>query len=107
MLAGLAASFLLVPLAAAQFRDVVMSIPAGGAVLAGTLTLPEGRPKAAIVRVRGNGPHTRDRMISGAHSMGLPAEARAAKGIATVQVDNSGVGQSTGERIQHFKQRNE
>lgn len=59
------------------------------------------------MHVQGNGPHTRDQRISGAHSMGLPAEALAAKGIATVQVDNSGVGQSTGERIQHFKQRNE
>lgn len=103
--AAFAATLLFAQTAVAGHQDVEVSIPAGDAVLAGTLTLPDGKPKAAIVLVQGNGPHTRDQMISGARNMGLLAEALAEKGIATVRVDNSGVGQSTGERIQHFKQR--
>ena len=102
---ALATQFALVSLAEAQVRNIEVSIPADGAVLAGTLTLPQDVPRAAMVLVQGNGPHTRDQMISGARNMGLLAEALAEKGIATVRVDNSGVGQSTGERIQHFKQR--
>ena len=105
LFAGLAGSMFLASTAMADIRNVEVSIPAGDAILAGTITLPESTPKAAIVLVQGNGPHTRDQMISGARNMGLLAEALAERGIATVRVDNSGVGQSTGERIQHFKQR--
>ena len=102
---ALSTPYAMASLAKAQVRNIEVSIPAESAVLAGTLTLPHDAPHAAMVLVQGNGPHTRDQMISGARNMGLLAEALAEKGIATVRVDNSGVGQSTGERIQHFKQR--
>ncbi len=104
-LAAAALPLLLGQAALAQVRNVDVRVPAGDAVLAGTLTLPEGQLKAAMVLVQGNGPHTRDQMISGARNMGLLAEALAEKGMATIRVDNSGVGESTGERIQHFRQR--
>ncbi|WP_297801992.1 hypothetical protein [uncultured Brevundimonas sp.] len=69
LFAGLAGSMLLASTAMADIRNVEVSIPAGDAVLAGTLTLPESTPKAAIVLVQGNGPHTRDQMISGASNI--------------------------------------
>lgn len=93
-------------LAAADPRREEISVRSGDAVLAGTLTLPErGRPRAAVVMIQGAGPHTRDQTISGAPMFAQIADQLAEIGIASVRIDNAGTGASTGERVQHFKQR--
>lgn len=86
-------------------RDEAVTVEAGNAQLAGTLSLPPDRPRAAVVLVQGAGPHTRDQVISGAPMFKLLADGLAAQGIASVRVDNAGVGASTGERVLHFRQR--
>lgn len=78
---------------------------AGDALLAGMLTLPEDQPRAIVVLVQGAGPHSRDQVISGAPMFKHLADSLATHGIASVRIDNAGVGASTGERVQHFKQR--
>lgn len=86
-------------------RDEAVTVEAGNAQLAGTLSLPADRPRAAVVLVQGAGPHSRDQVISGAPMFKLLADGLAAQGIASVRVDNAGVGASTGERVLHFRQR--
>lgn len=86
-------------------HDEPVTVAVGDAQLAGTLVLPENRPRAAVVLVQGAGPHSRDQVISGAPMFKLLAEGLAARGIASVRIDNAGVGASTGARVQHFKQR--
>jgi len=86
-------------------RDEAVTVDAGSAQLAGTLSFPEDRPLAVVVLVQGAGPHARDQVISGAPMFKLLADGLAAQGIASVRVDNAGVGASTGERVQHFRQR--
>ncbi len=89
----------------AEPRRVEISVRTDSAVLAGTLTLPEQAPRAALVMIQGAGPHTRDQVISGAPMFAEIADALAEIGVATLRIDNAGVGASTGERAQHFKQR--
>jgi uncharacterized protein len=88
---------------AAQAREVDVVIPShGGRVLAGTLTLPAGRPAPfpAAVTITGSGAHARD----GNRTPDDPyrpfrqiASALAAKGLATLRLDDRGVGGSTGD----------
>ncbi len=85
--------------------DIAVQVPIDDAVLAGTLTLPEGSPRAAVVLIQGAGPHGRDQVISGAPMFKELADDLARRGIASVRVDNSGVGESTGTRVAHFQQR--
>ncbi|MCC5997266.1 MAG: alpha/beta hydrolase [Oceanicaulis sp.] len=83
-----------------------VAIPAGGdTVLAGTLTCPDTPVRAVMVMVTGSGPHTRDGVISGAPMFAELAEALAAGGIATLRVDEAGVGESTGPRTEGFFER--
>lgn len=89
-----------------QARHEAVSISTGDAVLSGTLTVPAGKPpRAAVVMVQGAGPHSRDQVISGTPMFKDLADGLAARGIASVRIDNAGVGQSTGARVRHFKQR--
>ena len=95
----------LLPVAAhAQTREAVR-VPSGDAVLAGELVLPDGPARAAVVLVQGAGPHGRDQTISGAPMFRELADGLAARGVASVRIDNAGVAESTGERVQHFRQR--
>lgn len=89
----------------ANARDEPVQIQVGGVTLAGTLTLPESAPRAAFVLIQGAGPHARDAVISGAPLFAELAEGLAAQGVASLRIDNSGVGESTGEIVQHFMQR--
>jgi len=73
--------------------------------LAGTLWMPDGTPRAAAVMISGTGHHTRDQVISGMPMFRAIAEALAQRGVATLRFDESGVGESTGPRTEHFKQR--
>lgn len=86
-------------------RSEAVRVVANDAVLAGTLVLPEARPRAAVVLVQGAGPHGRDQVISGAPMFAALAEALAARGIASIRIDNAGVGESTGARVAHFRER--
>jgi pimeloyl-ACP methyl ester carboxylesterase len=83
--------------------DIV--VEAGDVRLAGTLTLPEGEPRALAVMITGTGPHGRDGVISGAPMFAELADALAEGGVATLRVDEAGVGESTGEHTQSFRER--
>lgn len=97
-------SLVIPAVAAAQTREPVR-IPSGDAVLAGELVLPDGPVRAAVVLVQGAGPHGRDQTISGAPMFRELADGLAARGVASVRIDNAGVGDSTGARVEHFRQR--
>lgn len=73
--------------------------------LAGTLQLPQGEVRAAVVLVSGNGGHARDQVISGLPMFAELAADLAEHGIATLRFDSAGVGESTGPRTAHFEQR--
>lgn len=89
----------------AQIREETFEARSDEAVLAGTLVLPADRPRAAVVLIQGNGPHGRDQIISGTPMFRVLADELAQRGIASVRIDNSGVGASTGARIRHFRER--
>ncbi len=101
LLAGLS----LAPMASWAQSDVEVSIPSGDAVLAGTLTLPQSPARAAVVLIQGAGPHGRNQIISGTPMFKELADGLAAQGVASLRIDNAGIGASTGPRVQHFKQR--
>jgi pimeloyl-ACP methyl ester carboxylesterase len=89
--------------AAAQFRAVNVVIPSHeGRILAGTLTLPTAGtpPYPAALTITGSGPHFRD----GNRTPDDPyrpfrqiAAALATHGVATLRLDDRGVGGSTGD----------
>lgn len=81
-----------------------ITIDAGEVRLAGTLTLPD-QPRALLVMITGTGPHGRDGVISGAPMFAELADALALGGVATIRVDEAGVGESTGEHTQSFRER--
>lgn len=90
--------------ASSQIREEVR-VASGDAVLAGTLTLPDGPPRAAVVLIQGAGPHDRDQVISGAPMFAQLADALAERGVASIRIDNPGVGASSGQPVAHFKER--
>lgn len=92
-------------IALSQTRQEEIRVTSGDAVLAGALTLPEGPPRAAVVLIQGAGPHGRDQVISGAPMFGELAAALAERGVASVRIDNAGVGESSGRPVAHFKER--
>lgn len=103
-----------VTLAACLAAVPALALPAGepvrfqagpDTVLAGTLQLPDGAPRAAVVMISGNGGHARDQMISGLPMFAELAADLAEHGIATLRFDSAGVGESTGPRTQHFVER--
>ncbi len=65
--------------------------------LAGTLTIPEGGGRhPAAVLVTGSGPQDRDEALMGHRPFAVLADHLARRGIATLRVDDRGVGGSTG-----------
>ncbi|MDQ8159183.1 MAG: alpha/beta fold hydrolase [Gemmatimonadota bacterium] len=82
--------------------NVTVSTPMGH-TLAGTLTLPAGaskeKPVAAIVTITGSGGQERDEPL-GPNSTYVPfrqiADSLARRGIATLRMDDRGIGQSKG-----------
>ena len=77
-------------------EDVVYP-SAGGAVLAGTLSLPEGSGKfPAVLLIGGSGPNNRDEGVFGHKPFLLLADYLTRRGIAVLRVDKRGIGKSTG-----------
>lgn len=101
----LSAALFFLPVASWAQSDVEVRIASGDAVLAGTLTLPDDPARAAVVLIQGAGPHGRNQVISRAPMFKELAEGLARQGVASLRIDNAGVGDSTGQRVQHFKQR--
>jgi pimeloyl-ACP methyl ester carboxylesterase len=78
-------------------EEVAYENKAGGAKLAGTLTLPGGRgPFAAVLLLTGSGPQDRDETILGHKPFLVIADALTRRGIAVLRVDDRGVGGSSG-----------
>jgi pimeloyl-ACP methyl ester carboxylesterase len=70
------------------------SLPIQAGQLAGTLTVPDGKPKATLVIIPGSGPTDRDGnspLGIRANSYKLLADALAATGIGTVRIDKRGM----------------
>ena len=80
-------------------EEVVVHTGYNDIKLAGTLTKPgnDGRFPCAIL-IWGNGPHTRDQVISGTPMFKQIAEYLAGIGYATLRVDKRGFGDSDGEK---------
>ncbi len=81
-------------------EEVRVSNEAGGAVLAGTLTLPEGYSPATpvVVMVSGSGAQDRDEALFDHKPFAVIADHFARNGIASLRYDDRGYGQSTGNR---------
>lgn len=78
-------------------EDVRVPNPAGGSVLAGTLTLPQGPgPFPGAVLVTGSGAQNRDEEIMGHKPFLVLADYLTRQGIAVLRYDDRGVGESTG-----------
>lgn len=83
-------------------EEVVVQTPAGF-TLAGTLTLPRGasreKPVGAIVTVTGSGPQERDGFLQleGYRPFRQFADSLARRGIATLRMDDRGIGSSGGK----------
>ncbi len=71
---------------------------AKGVVLAGTLTLPEGKgPFPAAILISGSGPQDRDETFMGHKPFAVIADHLTRNGIAVLRYDDRGVEQSTGD----------
>jgi pimeloyl-ACP methyl ester carboxylesterase len=71
---------------------------AGGARIAGTLTLPQGAgPFPAVVLLNGSGPNDRDETIRGHKPFLIIADALTRAGVAVLRYDKRAVGASTGD----------
>lgn len=78
-------------------RDVTFATDDGG-VLAGTLTVPEGDgPHPAVVFITGSGAQDRDETLFDHKPFLVIADALTRGGIATLRVDDRGVGGSTAD----------
>lgn len=81
-------------------KEVVIETATPGVRLAGTLSLPRTKgPHPAAILITGNGPHTRDQIISGSPMFRMIAEYLARRGVATLRVDDRGAGLSTGPSV--------
>lgn len=78
-------------------RDLSFTV-GDGISLAGTLTLPEGPgPFPAALLVSGSGAQDRDETIYGHKPLWVIADYLARRGIATLRLDDRGVGESQGD----------
>lgn len=69
--------------------------PASGLMLAGTLTLPEGKgPFPAVILISGSGTQDRDETVFGHKPFLVLADALSRKGVAVLRVDDRGAGGS-------------
>ena len=80
-----------------KIEQVNIDTPESDVTLAGTLTIPEGMIKAAVVLVSGSGPQDRDETIFNHKPFWVIADHFARHGIATLRYDDRGVAESTGD----------
>jgi len=79
-------------------EDVSYENKAGGAKLAGTLTLPRGSgPVPVVLLITGSGPQDRNETVMGHRPFLVLADYLTRKGIAVLRVDDRGVGRSAGD----------
>jgi uncharacterized protein len=72
-----------------------------GTVLAGTLTLPEGKgPFPAVLLITGMGPQDRDETIGPLKPFAVLADSLARRGLAVLRVDDRGTGKSSGNWLE-------
>lgn len=99
LLAALVAPVLLYAQAPAEHdhREVRISTPDSAVTLAGTLSLPAGRPDAPVaVFLTGSGDHPRDQVISGTPMFRVMADHLLAAGFGALRLDDRGTAESTG-----------
>jgi pimeloyl-ACP methyl ester carboxylesterase len=78
-------------------EEVAIANAAGKAVLAGSLTVPEGKgPFPAVILITGSGPQNRDEEIFGHKPFFVLADHLTRLGLAVLRYDDRGVGKSTG-----------
>lgn len=80
---------------AATEREMTVINPADSTVLAGTLALPDGAPRAALVLATGSGTQNRDEEIMGMRPFKVISDTLAANGYAVLRLDDRGAGGST------------
>lgn len=79
-------------------QDVEVTVPSDGVQLAGSLRLPDGEgPFPAFVMLTGTGPQDRDETIMGRPVFAALASELASRGIASLRLDDRGVGGSGGD----------
>lgn len=77
-------------------RDVKIRNERAGLTLAGTVTIPESAPRAAIVMATGSGPQNRDEEVFGHRPFRAIAEYLSDHGYLVLRMDDRGVGESEG-----------
>ena len=82
------------------YKEEEVSYPneRAGIILAGTLTLPEGKgPYPAVILITGSGPQDRDETIFGHRPFLVLSDYLTRRGIAVLRSDDRGMGKSTGD----------
>ncbi len=80
-----------------EHREVSIPTPDPNITIAGTLSLPAGeQTRPAVLMIVGNGPHTRDQLISNTPMFKLLGDHLAALGLVVLRTDARGYGGSTG-----------
>lgn len=77
--------------------EVAIDNPSEKSHLEGTLTMPAGKPRAALVLATGSGQQDRDETVFGHKPFKTIAEHLQSRGYAVLRLDDRGVGGSTGE----------
>ncbi len=94
--------FAQVPGPSAAYAQTEVFIDTGSPAirLAGTLTVPNTKgPHPAVLLIQGEGPHTRDQLISRSPTFRMIADYLTRGGVAVLRVDKRGAGQSTGPSV--------
>lgn len=87
------------PVSAQTEREVTIESERG-IRLAATLVTPDGPgPHPSAILVSGSGPQDRDELVAGMKPFRLLAELLLTEGIATLRMDDPGIGGSTGEWV--------
>lgn len=80
-------------------EEVIIVNSEEGSVLAGTLTKPTGKIKAALVLASGSGEQDRDETVFGHKPFKVIAERLSDNGYAVLRLDDRSVGGSTGKNL--------